>query len=160
MAEDRGVWANPALNDKIMRTAKQENVHLSALERQRVALELRKQGFTYEEIGTHLGVTRQAAHQMVKRAIKVISEEVHETADDVLQIELQRLDRMLIRLWRQAFPKDENAEVNHRIVETMLKIMDRRAKYLGLDAATKHEVLTLDNIDNQIKKLESELAQE
>jgi hypothetical protein len=43
-------------------------------------------------------------------------------------------------------------------IDRLLKIQERRAKLLGLDAPAKLEVLTLDAIDAEIRKLQSELG--
>jgi hypothetical protein len=42
---------------------------------------------------------------------------------------------------------------------TLLRVMERRARLLGLDAPAKHEVLTLDAIDAEIRRLEEQLSQ-
>lgn len=58
---------------------------------------------------------------------------------------------------------DETGEVipdDRYILETVdriLKIKERRAKLLGLDAPMRREVITLDSIDQEIAKLETEL---
>lgn len=140
-----------------MASVEKDNKHLRTLERQQTALEMRRQGFTFREIAHHLEVSAQAAHQLVKKAIKNIEANMYEDASEVKRLELERLDRLLVRLWRQAVPTDANEAPNIKAVEQVLKIMDRRARYLGLDAAQKHEVLSMDAIDEQIKKLEAEL---
>lgn len=45
-----------------------------------------------------------------------------------------------------------------RIEESRRKVGERRAKLLGLDAPQKHEVLTIDAIDEQISDLNKQLA--
>ena len=40
----------------------------------------------------------------------------------------------------------------------MLAIQDRKAKLFGLDAPTKHEVLTLDAVTAEINRLEAQLG--
>jgi predicted DNA-binding protein YlxM (UPF0122 family) len=39
-----------------------------------VAIEMRKRRFTFQEIGEHFGVSKQAAHQMVRKYEKIIGE--------------------------------------------------------------------------------------
>lgn len=43
-------------------------------------------------------------------------------------------------------------------MDRLLRIQDRRAKLLGLDAATKFEVLTIDALDAEAARLNAELA--
>jgi hypothetical protein len=55
-------------------------------------------------------------------------------ADEVRTLELERLDRFLSYLWDKIEQGDPVA------IDKGLKIMDRRAKYLGLDAPIKQQV--------------------
>jgi len=56
-----------------------------------------------------------------------------EEMDNFVRVELRRLDIALNSIW------DKVTDGNDRSIETMLKLMERRAKYLGLDAATTIE---------------------
>ena len=99
---------------------------ISRAEKQKQALDLRSAGATYEQIATQLGLRgRQRAHDLVKAALRDIT---REPAQDVLDLELGRLDAMLLGLWPTA------RKGNHGSVDRVLRIMDRRARYLGLDA--------------------------
>lgn len=95
-----------------------------------LALVLRGQGKKYKEIGGQMGVTESRAHQMVKEAIDSISTEIRESAFDVLTLELTALNELAARAWKKLGPDGFEPEV----VNTLLRIMERRAKYLGLDA--------------------------
>ena len=59
---------------------------------------------------------------------------VKEEAQEVIALELIRLDEMSTGISTSA----ENGDP--RLIDTMLKIMYRRAHYLGLDAPIKQEV--------------------
>jgi hypothetical protein len=89
---------------------------------------MRKGGASYREIGSHLGVSTKTAHQYVMRELERLAEEAHEEAAQVRVLELQRLDRMLRGLWLRARDGDTFA------VDRVLKMMERRARLLGLDA--------------------------
>ena len=58
---------------------------------------------------------------------------LREPADEVRDLEVARLDAMLLPLWRRVQQGDERA------VDRALKIMERRARLLGLDAPSKSE---------------------
>lgn len=59
------------------------------------ALKLRAQGLTYEQIGARQGgVGKRTAHRRVMKALKRL---VDEPAEEVLKLELERLDRALRR---------------------------------------------------------------
>jgi hypothetical protein len=61
-----------------------------------------------------------------RKAVKeALAQSVTEMADDVRAIEMRRLDEMLMAHW------DAKAEPRH--ADVIMKLMDRRSKYLGLD---------------------------
>lgn len=94
-------------------------------ERRGQALTLRRGGATYEAIARQLGYTdKTAAYRAVKHALDAIE---REPAEQLLTLELERLDRMQLSLSTLANSGDVKA------IDATLRIMDRRAKYLGLD---------------------------
>ncbi len=100
-------------------------------EKQRRALALRRGGATYDQISKELGYAGASrAYNLVKDAIAAIP---REEAIEVREMELQRLDVMLVALWPKA--RAGHAES----VDRILRIMKRRAEYLGLDAPKKQE---------------------
>jgi hypothetical protein len=71
-------------------------------------------------------------------------------------MELHRLDQMLLGLWRDA------VSGNVKAVGTALRIMDRRARYLGLDTAPPPDTSTearaaLDNLQQAIAEAAARL---
>ena len=104
---------------------------VQAHDRHLQALELRKAGATYQSIADKLGYScAKGAHKAVASALKAT---LREPADGVRELEIARLDAMLLPLWRRVQNGDERA------VDRVLKIMERRAKLLGLDAPAKIE---------------------
>jgi len=101
---------------------------VTAAERRKQAVLMRQAGATYEAIGEKLGISPQAAHKTVDKALTKTQRETSEAADKVRQIELSRLDAMQAALWLSA------VKGNHGAVDRILRIMERRARYLGLDA--------------------------
>lgn len=98
-----------------------------AAERRSRCVELRKAGHTYEEIAKELGVSNVQAWRDIKKVIKDLNEKTALSAKEVIAIELERLDRMQLSVWPSAIDGNTNA------IHAVLKIMERRAKYLGLD---------------------------
>lgn len=94
------------------------------VERGQEALGLRARGKSYQEIGEALGITASGAYKIVQNALKRTQ---HEAADEVRAMELTRLDELLDGVWEKAKRGDSRAVV------AALAIMDRRAKYMGLD---------------------------
>lgn len=102
-----------------------------AAERQAEALSLRKQGHTFQEIADRLGY---AGHQGAYKAVmSALRKTIQEPADELRRLELERLDVMLKSLWPFVL------KGSPRHVEMALKVMDRRAAYLGLDAPKQVE---------------------
>lgn len=97
--------------------------------RQLHALELRKAGVTYEGIAKQLGYrSPEAAFQAVKAALKST---LQEPAEGVREMELKRLDDMLLAMWPQVKSGNQGA------IDRCLRIQERRSRLLGLDAPTK-----------------------
>lgn len=104
---------------------------LVALQRQQQAVELRRAGRSYREIARQVGIGVASAHRLVAGAIAEVRATVAEDVAELRALELSRLDGMLGGLWPQARCGNLGA------VDRVLKIMERRAKLLGLDAPVK-----------------------
>ncbi len=100
---------------------------LSAAEKRVKALEYKRAGKNYREIARLVGWRSPAsAHDAVMKALR---ETMQEPADELRQVEGDRLDW----LWRKVV---ERIEVDHLwAVDRALKIMERRAALLGLDTS-------------------------
>ena len=97
------------------------------------ALELRKQGMNYPQIGEELGCARSTACRYVLSELENLADKCREEAVHVRDIELQRLDALYLKAWEAVEGGDLPA------IDRCLRIMERRAKLLGLDAAEKIE---------------------
>jgi hypothetical protein len=105
---------------------------LAAHDRQLQALELRKNGRDYRYIATSLEYAGPSG--AYKAVMTALTETLREPADDVRKLELDRLDALLEAIWPLALSPDLKAQ------EQVLRLMDRRAKYLGLDAPVKVDI--------------------
>ena len=105
---------------------------VETLRREQTVMELRGQGWTWQRIADEVGyASASACKTAFDNAIKRTMQPV---ADEVRTLELERLDRFLSYLWDKIEQGDPVA------IDKGLKIMDRRAKYLGLDAPIKQQV--------------------
>lgn len=102
------------------------------LERQAKALELRRMGKGYAEIAAAVGIGKSQAHRLVQAGLQDARDQIAARADDLRAVELSRLDGMLAGLWPDARKGNQGA------VDRVLRIMERRARMLGLDAPTRH----------------------
>lgn len=96
-------------------------------------LDLRRAGLSYREIEAALRrlnppitISWVRCHQIVKALLKEKDAELKEKTEHLRSLELERVDALQAKLW----PKRDNP----RVVDTLLRVMDRRAKLLGLDA--------------------------
>lgn len=138
------------------------------------AVELRRRHLTFDQIAAELGLPgRSSAYNAVKRGL---ADTVQESNDEVRQQESDRLDELARRALRVIVTPhykvsgkevvrdpqtgkpliDDQPVLNG--INTLLKIMERRADLLGLNAPKQLEVITTGMIDNEIARLSNELA--
>jgi hypothetical protein len=92
-------------------------------------LELRRAGLTWQRIAEETGYAdHTGAYAAYKRAIKRTQQQ---PADELREAELDRIDRLQLALWPKAM-KGDNASIN-----TIVRLMERRARLLGLDTPIK-----------------------
>lgn len=134
-------------------------------------LRLRNQGMPFTAIGDRYGITRQRAHQIWQHALAAIpAEAVHEARAQ----QSERLDSLLVTanevLIREHIHVSQGKVVLHdgvpvrddgptlAAIGMIVRIEERRARLLGLDAPTKSEVRTIGQIESEIADLEAKLA--
>jgi hypothetical protein len=102
-----------------------------AAERHVRAIELRKAGVTFQQIADQLGYANAAgAHKAVTTALR---EMLREPTEELRALEVARLDHMLLGIWQKA------TSGGTWEIDRALKIMERRAALLGLDAPKRIE---------------------
>ena len=98
------------------------------------AIKLRMAGATLDDIAKQLDFKSTAgAYKSVMRELKATAQDMGEGIEAVRQLELKRLDQMLFPLWSQVLAGDVAATT------TALRIQERRAALLGLDAPKQIE---------------------
>jgi len=110
-------------------------VNIRRRDREEQALALRRTGMSYQRIADQLGVSKQAAHGMLKALFAESARELAEDANEVRQLEVERLDVLLEGIWHRA-----TVEAEEKAIETCLRIMARRSALLGLDAPKRQEL--------------------
>lgn len=99
---------------------------IDASERQADAIQLRKSGATYRIIASRCGYSSvSGAYKAVQAGIRKI---LREPVEELVTLELERLDEMSRALWPAVHRGDP------RSIGAMLTLMERRARMLGLDA--------------------------
>lgn len=96
-------------------------------ERKRVALDYRKQGYSYTEIAKLMKEPMNTVYDLVVEALKAIT---REPAEQLLELELARVDTLLKGVYKDA------SKGNDTKIASSVRLMDKRHRLLGLDRAT------------------------
>ena len=95
------------------------------------SFDLRLDGKSYRKIGEEQNISEAQAHRDVTEILRSTMADHKEEIEEQRQIEIERLDDYLNSLeWKKNYG-------DYKAVELSLKIQDRRAKLLGLDAPAK-----------------------
>lgn len=97
-----------------------------AAEREQRAVELRKAGYTFRQIGEALGISHVAASKAVRRALKRLNEQTEGETNELRALELERLNALNAAFWAKAMSGDVQAG---RLV---LRVIEQRARLLDL----------------------------
>ena len=126
------------------------------LEKERKVLEYRRGGLTFDLIAERLGyASASGAHKAYLSACNRI---VYEDVVEVRKSEMDRLDIAQAAIWGDLTDtQNTDANTRARLVLALIKIMERRARLLGLDMPTKAQVevsiYDRDTIDDEVKRL-------
>lgn len=122
--------------------SKTSAIRLKATQRRAWVLDKRLEGYSYRRIAelavTHFppgflpkSYNERKAWADVDAAMRETVRKKEELATQAIFLDLRRLDRMQLSLWTKALDGDIQAQT------TILRIMERRSRLLGMDAPTK-----------------------
>jgi hypothetical protein len=151
---------------------------VDAAERDAPAMELRALGATFRQIAERLGVSVSTAHKCVDRGLAATRQEPSAKLRILERERLDHLQRETARVLAAAHVVVQGGKVvvdedtgqplvDHgprlAAVNTLLRVMERRAKLEGLDAPTRHDISarfhTIDELDREIAELENLLGE-
>jgi hypothetical protein len=102
---------------------------VSAAQKQRKALELRRAGASFDVIAQQVGYSSTGgAYKAVQTGLKKL---VREPGESVRKLELERLDRLLLAVWYKAVNGDLGA------LDRALKIIAKRCEIEGVNAPVR-----------------------
>jgi len=110
------------------------------IDKERAIVELRTEGYVWREIAEIVSMSTAGVYKAYNRAMtRVIAPSIEEHRE----MELDRLDILQRTYWQPA------VNGNLRAADYVLRVIDKRAKLLGLDAPMKvqAEVVTYDGTD-------------
>ena len=110
---------------------------IAACERARHALDLRRKGASYRDIAHSLGVAPSTAYGYVREEPDELRREVTETAAELRDVEVQRLDALTSQLFMMLDRR--NPSEGARLALALVRVSESRRQLLGLDAPQKIE---------------------
>lgn len=114
----------PGVDDKPVRRSAALKKAGEVRRRERLALDLRKAGATFQAIADQLGLgSANSAHELVKRALSRIP---GLSAEEVRLLHVERLHHLLLAYWPTAQGGD------HRSAQVCLSVLDRLAQAHGI----------------------------
>jgi hypothetical protein len=129
-------------------------VNPDTIAKEKQVLELRRGGLTFDMIADRVGyASASGAH---KAYLKACSRIIYEDVVEVRNAEMDRLDIAQAAIWGDVI-NGGDAPTRARAVLALVKIMERRAKLLGLDMPTKAQVevnvYERDTVDAEVRRL-------
>lgn len=118
------------------------------------ALQMRRDGMTYLEIATNLGVHESTACRDIHKQLKRLNKRNLEEAKYLQDLELERLDGLLHAL------KGGVAKGDPKSVEVARKLSESRRKMLGLDKPQKIELTDVRDLEARAHAGDKEAAAE
>lgn len=103
-------------------------------EKKQKCLELRKCGGSFRSIAEQQGISLGLAHKYIADALSEINELTKQDAEELRELELQRLDTAQLAIAKLVRQGHLGA------VDRWLRISERRSKLLGLDAPIQQQV--------------------
>lgn len=111
--------------------------------RKRLVLQLLVRGVSHREIAERVGIKTHYVYSILRSELRRVKKCTGKTVEAYRELELRRLDEYTKRLWPQITGENEDGTPYHyrpggtgvaRAIEVALKVSERRAKLLGLDA--------------------------
>ena len=100
--------------------------------RNKKILDLRIAGLSERAIAEEIGnISDTTVHKVINEALEQLNAKIMYRAGVIKRMELERLDRLYSALFAN--------RNDPRVADTLLRIMERRARYLGIDAPVRTE---------------------
>lgn len=126
--------------------------NLDILLRRAKALELRRAGFTWQDISNRKALGYKDARQAQRDVHRLLQQMIDTPAREVLALELSRLDAITQVLWNAVRQGDLAS------IRELMQSMRMRQDLLGLTKINiQHQHVTVTDLDNEIHRLTREL---
>jgi len=149
--------------------------NMADIDRDARAVDLRRQHLSYRQIANAMGLrSPSAAHEAVRRGL---ADALTEPADEVRQMELERLDSYAQIAWEVLHAEHLVVASSGKValhpdtgmpllddgpklaaLDRLMRLSESRRKLLGLDAPVRAEVRHVDTFDADIARLVADMA--
>jgi len=143
-------------NDRTLKRAGKAQRQITQ-RRRKIVLELKKAGLTYREIAEQVekkykeredldydelpdSWDHRSACQDISRELDKYKKEVFDSLQEHVMIEVERIEEMVKGLWKRV-RQTNSSRAELQAIDRILKLMDRKAKYLGLDSPEQLELM-------------------
>jgi len=122
------------------------------IEKETKILQMRKMGLTWAQIGQSVGLSQAGAYGAYRRALSRVPDEL---ASELRKIDNERIDALITASWPDAM------RGSARHLEVLVKLLERRAKLMGLDAPIlqRIEVVTDEIVDEAILEMQRKMIE-
>ena len=128
-------------------------------ERDMRIFKMRQAGVPISEISRRFNMPSQSVNTAIRRQLQRLNSEALLAYPEVLRMELERLDALQQAVWPLAqhrrIKADDGTEVtvepDLKAVQTLLSIMDRRSKLLGMEQTSVNVQLDINSPDQPIR---------
>ena len=105
-------------------------------------IELRKQGMNYADIANEVGIHMDTARSAVNTYMIRLQARTLESADELRRDDYSKLSMMLDAIWDRVLEGELGA------IDRAIKILERRARLMGLDMQQQNAILMALNLNN------------
>ncbi|MCD2193501.1 hypothetical protein LQ327_08910 [Actinomycetospora endophytica] len=117
-------------------------------------VELRTKKWSFPMIAKEVGLSRQRCQQLYEKALV---EAPNLKVDEMRTEEGELLDMAVRELLAIAMDPKQSGRTRIEAWNSIVKASERKSKLFGLDAPTKHEVWTLDELDRELRDVTEQL---
>lgn len=110
-----------------------------------------EQSLSYRAIGDQLGIDLQTVRNWIHQELEKLPTE---NVDEIRRHELDRLDRAMNKVQDAIDNMAYNVDDLVKLVNALLRIQERRSKFLGLDAPTRADITMTEVTQEDIKLYE------
>lgn len=139
--------------DPMGRRTKKTKISVNREINRQEALKLRLLGLTYAQIGARMNISESMAHKHVKTAIDESRKVTKELADDVIFMDVRRIEKYMHDL------SDQCGDGEVKAIDQSLKLILARQKMLGILAPEKVAVVDSSGSDIEDNSIAVMLAQ-